>query len=161
MSNSLWSLNSFKQFFENVFTGDYCGFPAVPINGKIKYASATECDYECSNGFVLTGGNKSTCNPETGQWSPLPVCQPCWTTVQVPFLCDRKNFYIIEGLGTRSSLHSGHFWTNSCRKSHIEILATMANVVTIISIVVLRQIVVTTIIKGWLKPWQYPTASAI
>jgi Sushi repeat (SCR repeat) len=57
-----------------MFEGDYCGFPAVPVNGAVKMINATEYEYSCYDGFQYSGAHRITCDPKTGQWNPLPTC---------------------------------------------------------------------------------------
>ena len=57
-----------------MFEDDYCGFPAVPVNGSVKMINATEYEYSCYDGIQYNGANRSNCDPKTGQWNPLPTC---------------------------------------------------------------------------------------
>ena len=68
-----------------IFEDDYCGFPAVPVNGSVKMINATEYENSCYDGFQYNGAHRSTCDPKTGQWTPPPTCRPpdCGQTVLV------------------------------------------------------------------------------
>ena len=59
---------------------DYCGSPAVPINGvalqeREDMSSPHRFRYECYNGSVLQGKPYVYCYPATGKWTHIPTCK--------------------------------------------------------------------------------------
>ena len=60
---------------------DYCGSPAVPINGvacrqeREDMSSPHRFRYKCYNGSVLQGEPYVNCYPATGKWTHIPTCK--------------------------------------------------------------------------------------
>ena len=64
----------------DIFTGDDCGSPAIPVNGKAKFVSERLYRYTCGEGFDLRGDEFVECNPSTRQWSAVPTCERVHST---------------------------------------------------------------------------------